>query len=178
MSKINVNTINEHTSGNGVYIPNHILQVVQATDTTAASYTLANTNIKAVSLEVSITPSSTSSKVMLLASIALGGTSRYGYLNFYRDSTQLGVSDASSGSRMDIFLPANTGEFTDIQYQALTTNMTYLDSPSSTSAINYSVYIGRHWSSDTITYNRPENDTDAGYISRCRSVITAIEVGG
>jgi hypothetical protein len=79
---------------------------------------------------------------------------------------------------MDIFLPANTGEFTDIQYQALTTNMTYLDSPSSTSAITYSVYIGRHWSSDTIYYNRPENDTDAGYISRCRSVITAIEVGG
>ena len=27
MSKINVNTINEHTSGNGVYIPDHIIQV-------------------------------------------------------------------------------------------------------------------------------------------------------
>ena len=39
-----------------------VLQVVSATDTTAASYTLAATNVKAGSLEVAITPTSTSSK--------------------------------------------------------------------------------------------------------------------
>ena len=83
MSTLNVDNINEYTSGNGVEIPGHILQVVSATDTTAASYTLANTNTKAGSLEVSITPKATSSKVFLMASIALGGASRYNYLNFY-----------------------------------------------------------------------------------------------
>jgi len=156
-----------------------VLQAVSATDTTAASYSLAATNVKAGSLEVAITPTSTSSKVLLLATIAIGGNGRYGYLNFYRDSTQLGVSDVSSGSRSAIFQPINTGDFTDIQYQALNNHISFVDSPSSTSAITYSIYIGNaHSGSETWYYNRPLNDTDAGYITRCRSTITAIEIGG
>ena len=46
MSTLNVDNISEYTSGNGVEIPGHILQVVSATDTTATSYTIANTNQK------------------------------------------------------------------------------------------------------------------------------------
>ena len=38
MSTLNVDNINEYTSGNGVEIPGHIIQVVSATDTTVASY--------------------------------------------------------------------------------------------------------------------------------------------
>mgnify|MGYP003140714878 CR=1 FL=1 len=156
-----------------------VLQAVSATDTTAATYTIAATNVKAGSLEVAITPTSTSSKILLLATIAIGGNGRYGYLNFYRDSTQLGVSDVSSGSRSAIFQPINTGDFTDIVYQALNNHISFVDSPSSTSAITYSIYIGNHHTaSESWYYNRPENDTDAAYISRCRSTITAIEIGG
>jgi hypothetical protein len=156
-----------------------VLQVVSATDTTAASYTLAATNVKAGSLEVAITPTSTSSKILLHGTIAVGGRNRYGYLNFYRDSTQLGVSDVSSGSRSAIFQPINTGDFTDITFQAMSNHIAFLDSPSSTSAITYSIYIGNHHGgSTTFYYNRPENDTDAAFVSRCRSTITAIEIGG
>ena len=61
-----------------------VLQAVSATDTTAAVYTIAATNVKAGSLEVAITPTSTSSKILLLATIAIGGNGRYGYLNFYK----------------------------------------------------------------------------------------------
>lgn len=179
MSTLNVDNINEYTTGNGVEIPGHVLQVVSATDTTAASYSLAATNVKAGSLEVSITPKATSSKILLLGTIAIGGNGRYGYLNFYRGSTQLGVSDVSSGSRTAIFQPINTGDFTDIQYQALSNHISFVDSPSSTSAITYSIYIGNHHSgSETWYYNRAENDTDAVWSSRCRSTITAIEIGG
>ena len=60
----------------------------------------------------------------------------------------------------------------------MTTNMHLLDTPSSTSAITYSVHVTRRHSTDTLYYNRPENDTDAAYIMRTRSHITAIEVGG
>ena len=38
MSTLNVDNINEYTSGNGVEIPGHIIQVVSATDTTVAYY--------------------------------------------------------------------------------------------------------------------------------------------
>ena len=66
MSTLNVDNISEYTSGNGVEIPGHILQVVSATDTTATSYTIANTNQKLGSLELSITPKSTSSNICIL----------------------------------------------------------------------------------------------------------------
>ena len=179
MSTINVDTINEYTTDNGVYIPDHVLQVVGATDATVASYTIsADANQKLGSLEVTITPKSTSSKILLLATVQTGGRGRYNSLNFYRGSTVLGMSDQASGSRTNAGSYLNTGDFNDIIYQVMTTNMHFFDSPSSTSAITYSVHVTRRYSSDTIYYNRPENDTDAGYIMRTRSTITAIEVGG
>jgi len=179
MSTINVDTINEYTTDNGVYIPDHILQVVGATDATVASYTIsADANQKLGSLEVTITPKSTSSKILLLGTVCCGGLGRYNSLNFYRDSTVLGMSDQASGSRTNAGSYLNTGDFNYFTYQVGTTNMHFLDSPSSTSAITYSVHITRRNSSDTVYYNRPENDTDAAYIMRTRSTITAIEVGG
>ena len=179
MSTINVDNINEYTSGNGVEIPGHILQVVSASDATVASYSIgANSNQKLGSLEVSITPKATSSKILLLATVQTGGRGRYNSLNFYRDSTVLGMSDQASGSRTNAGSYLNTGDFNDIIYQVMTTNMHLLDTPSSTSAITYSVHVTRRHSTDTVYYNRPENNTDAAYIVRTRSHITAMEIGG
>jgi hypothetical protein len=155
-----------------------ILQVVSATDTTVASYTLANSSSKLGSLEVSITPSSTSSKIMLFTSVGIGMHGRYGALNFYRDSTKLGDSTAATGNRSNIYLPVNGGDFFEITFQTLTTSMQYEDSPSSTSAITYSVYLrNHHTGSVTYYYNRPENNSDAGFIPRTRSFISAMEIG-
>jgi len=189
---IKIDTIAEKTSAAGVTIDGvlikdnklasgtgNVLQVVNATDTTAASYSVAaNGSQKLGSLEVSITPSSTSSKILLLATVNTGKSGRYNSLNFYRDSTVLGMSDQATGSRTNAGVYLNSGEFTDITYQCLATSMQFLDSPSSTSAITYSVYVTRRHSTDIVYYNRPENDTDAAYIMRTMSNITAIEVGG
>lgn len=189
---ISTDTISEKTSAAGVTIDGvlikdsklasgtgNVLQVVNATDTTVASYSIAaNGSQKLGSLEVSITPSSTSSSILLLATVNTGKSGRYNSLNFYRDSTVLGMSDQATGSRTNAGVYLNSGEFTDITYQCLATSMQFLDSPSSTSAITYSVYVTRRHSTDTVYYNRPENDTDAAYIMRTMSNITAIEVGG
>jgi hypothetical protein len=156
-----------------------VLQVVSASDTTAASYSIgANSNQKLGSLEVSITPKATSSKILLLATVNTGLSGRYNSLNFYRDSTVLGMSDQATGSRTNAGVYLNSGAFTEMTFQCLSTSMEYLDSPSSTSAITYSVHITRRHSTDTVYYNRPENDTDAAYIMRTRSHITAMEIGG
>ena len=74
---------------------------------------------------------------------------------------------------------ANGGDFNDLQYQMLSTTFFHYDTPSTTSAITYSVHVVRFWtSSDTIYYNRPENNTAAAYIARGRSHIMAMEIGG
>ena len=178
MSTLNVDNINEYTSGNGVEIPGHILQVVSATDMTATSYTIANTNQKLGSLELSITPKSTSSKIFLLSTVNLNGE-RYFSLNFYRDSTRLGDATVATNNQSNINVYANIGDFNDLQYQMLSTTFFHYDSPSTTSAITYSVHLVRFWtSSDTIYYNRPENNTAAAYIARGRSHIIAMEIGG
>ena len=115
MSTINVDNIAEYTSGNGVEIPGHILQVVNATDTTVASYTsTAGQGQKLGSLQLTITPKSTSSKIFLMTSLMISGQNRYWEMNFYRDSTRLGDTDTATGSRRNIFHQAGIGDFTDI----------------------------------------------------------------
>tara|TARA_R100000808_G_scaffold24540_1_gene56783 strand:+ start:2447 stop:3025 length:579 start_codon:yes stop_codon:yes gene_type:complete len=190
-SEIKVNTISEYTSANGVTIDGlkikdvssgsvmskPILQVVEATDVTDTSYT--GTGPTALgSLNLSITPTSTSSKILLMATVNLSSDStRYWTLQFYRDTTELGVSDQGTGSQTNAFIQPMIAEITDVKYQTLPTTMTYVDSPSSTSAITYSVKIERYASS-TVWYNRPHTVADAGYSVFTRSTIQALEIAG
>ena len=177
MSTINVDNITEYTSGNGVEIPGHILQVVEATDVTDTSYT--GTGPTALgSLNLSITPKSTSSKILLTATVNLSANGvRYWELSFYRGSTELGISDQGTGSQNNAFIQPNMGDITEVRYQTLPTTMNYVDSPSTTSAITYSIKIARY-SSSTIYYNRPHTVGDAAYSIFTRSTIQAFEIGG
>jgi len=155
-----------------------VLQVVSASDATVASYTIAaDASQKLGSLEVSITPSSTSSKILLMATVNTNAQ-RYNSLNFFRDSTVLGMSTAATGNQTNIGVYLNGGAFTGIAFQMLSTAMQYVDSPSSTSSITYSVQVTRRYLSDDVFYNRPEDNTDAAYIVRGVSHIVAMEIGG
>jgi len=107
-----------------------VLQVVQGKSTTATDTT--STSYVATNLSASITPSSTSSKIFILAQ-GCGDTdaaTRQLDATFYRDSTNLiGGSQQSftalySGDRLICSVVGN-----------------YLDSPSSTSSLTYAVYI-------------------------------------
>ena len=64
MSTLKVDTITEKTSGNGVQIAGHVIQVVSTTSTTSTTMTAINTwtNIEPT---VTITPTSTSSKILI-----------------------------------------------------------------------------------------------------------------
>ena len=190
-SEIKVDTISEKTSAGGVTIDGlkikdvssgsvmskPILQVVEATDVTDTSYT--GTGPTALgSLNLSITPTSTSSKILLMATVNLSADSeRYWQLAFYRDTTELGVSDQGTGSQTNAFIQSSVLEATNVKYQTLPTTMNYVDSPSSTSAITYSVKFERYTSS-TIWYNRPHTVADAGYSIFTRSTIQALEIAG
>ena len=106
-----------------------VLQTVGAYVTTIASTTYA-LNMSAPS----ITPSSTDSKILIMHSapsgITLSNTTNMGHVTLYRDSSNITTFGHNSSYA---------------SYQGASplsgTSLIYLDSPSSTSAIVYSVYV-------------------------------------
>ena len=120
-------------SSNTVTLPSgvggKVLQVVSGTLT--SSYTTSSTSFVATGLDVAITPSSTSSKIFIIATSYLddNGTARDVLSTIFRDSTNLG--DSTNGM-MDSF-----GGSTRLRANH---SMSFLDSPNSTSAITYEVY--------------------------------------
>jgi hypothetical protein len=110
---------------------NLVLQVVQSTATAAASTT--GTTYIATSLTATITPSSASNKVLIsFTGPAYSTGSNYVYVTVYRNgTTNLGLGSIAA--------LATTGNNPGT-YDTSVTSM-YLDSPSTTSATTYTVYI-------------------------------------
>ena len=109
-----------------------VLQVVTGTRTTTSSTT--STSFVTANLSASITPTSSSNKIFVIASFGASGANPYSggspSWTLFRDSTNLG--DSSNGMAS---LYANvSGE------AAAGFCLTNLDSPSSTSSITYAVY--------------------------------------
>ncbi len=157
-------TISATGSGGG-----KILQVVQATKTDTASVT--GSSFSSV-FTASITPSSASSKVLVMAFLSVGGaTSNYPNIRLVKSSTVLLQGDAA-GSRTRVTAMGNPG--TASTMTALPIN--YLDSPASTSALTYEIHLASH-SSGAVYLNRSGTDTDGATISRAASTIILMEVG-
>ena len=109
-----------------------VLQVVTATDSTERSTTSSSLVTASNTLSVDITPAATSSKVLVITTFNSGNSSgsdtRY---TIKRDSTDIG--DTSEG------IVATTHADANLMYA--TAAMSVLDSPSSTSALTYQVYL-------------------------------------
>lgn len=129
-----------------------LLQVVMGEATSAFSTT--NSSFTGSNLELNITPSSTSSKILIMANFLLYNSTSSCEATFFRNGSNIISSP-------DEFVRINT----DSNYDPPTTMM-YLDSPNSTSNQNYIVYIR----CSTGGTSRISND-DA------RGVIIAQEVG-
>ena len=135
-----------------------VLQVVTATDSTTRTTTSTSFVTGSNTLSLSITPSSASNKIFIIASVATMN-STLGYNSFYtifRDSTNIG--DASNG------FAAQYGVSSIVSGLA---TLTCLDSPSTTSAITYQVYMKAE-SPSTARINQNSQ----------KSVITAFEIKG
>jgi len=133
-----------------------VLQVVQATATTAKSTT--STSYAASGVSVSITPSATSSKVLVLVGggeTTQGGGTAQGNVEMYSQTGGGGYSLLFNVMR------SNTQDG-----NAIGQNMSnaYLHSPSTTSQVDYEIYFKTNANTYYINYN--------GHI-----VITAMEIG-
>lgn len=178
MSTLYVDTINEKTSGNGIYIPGHVLQAKTATKTDTQSTTTNNTFVDITGLSVSITPSSTSSKILVLCSICLSATFYWNVIRILRDTTQINPPDAAGSNR--VLVNGAQTDPTNVTYTLQTINTSILDSPSSTSALTYKAQFNMLGSGHTSYVNKTGRDYDnaLGYDPRGSSSITVLEIGG
>lgn len=135
-SILNVDTINENTTGNGVNIPGHVVQVVQGTLNQSQISTTSSSDT-ASGVTASITPSSSSNKVLVIAYLGgpyHGSNLESGGFNIYRGGVSSGTkigSTASSYGMARVYDTAITNSIT----------MQYLDSPATTSSVTYEVSL-------------------------------------
>ena len=128
-------------------------------------------------LTPSITPSSTSSKILVMANIQ-ASTSGNAYLSYrlYRGGTSLQGGTAGSPGEETMFggSPGVNGD-----YQIHQHTFQYLDSPSTTSATEYSIYVSpMRTSSYTWRLNRSNNEGDANQFHVAHSSIILMEIAG
>lgn len=131
MSKLYVNNIVEATPGSGVAIPGHVIQVIQSTHSTETSTT--STTFASTGLTASITPTSSSSKILVLLSMGSSGVNNTaaearGYYRLMRDASEL--------YRMDVraYDYGNSGSISFVAH-----GQSYLDSPATTSSVTYTL---------------------------------------
>ena len=155
-----------------------ILQVVQAAKTDTAS-TTSGTYVTISGLSVNITPSSTSSKILVIADVKAGNDGGNGYyLQIVRDSTAIYVGDAASGKQQCVQQTYGGGDTGEGKYGMAKMGGTFLDSPNTTSQVTYAVQFLRLGgnSPTTLYVNRVGSETAGEYVGRAASSITAIEV--
>ena len=149
-----------------------VLQVVQTTKTDTASHT--GTSWSSAIMSASITPTSTSSKILVMysATMVCGGNNYETYTSLWRGSTQIFLADAA-GSR-----GRSSGVVGKVDaYAGETLSQQYLDSPSSSNSVTYSLKVRS--SGSVVAYvNRGETDRDnADYDFRGASSLTLMEIG-
>lgn len=151
---------------------NLVLQVVSATKTDTSSTN--STSYVDTGLSVSITPTVSSSKILIMI------TMNYGHSDFGVKRTYFRVAGgnaanyiggAGSSGHTDAFaMCPRAGD----SYGMLTASGLYLDSPNTTSAITYKLQWSVETTASTAYMNRPASEDANG--SRTASTITVMEI--
>lgn len=150
-----------------------VLQVVSTakTDTFTTSST---TLVDVTGLSASITPSATSSKILVMVHMttALDGTATNGlYATLFRNTTAIGIGDAS-GVRAQITTDQGITSFSNGLNNL---SFVYLDSPATTSATTYKIQV-RSETAAALYVNRSRTDANNAGVGRGISTITVMEI--
>jgi hypothetical protein len=152
-----------------------VLQVINAIKTDTASFT-SSTFTDVSGLSITITPTNSSSKFLIIAHVNAGWvlnvTKTGGRL--MRDSTPIAIADAA-GNRTRatgvIYTQADS-------FNSLVMSTTFLDSPSTASAITYKWQCNATDNAGTTYVNRGSTDGDTSNNARTVSTITVMEIAG
>lgn len=149
-----------------------VLQIVSTTKTDTYTHSTGVTFSNVTGLSASITPSATSSKVLIYVSIDGGANNGGTYVKVTGGGAASWVGDAASNRSRVAFsfaVPTAAG-------QMVNASGFYLDSPATTSAITYQVQIAAADNATTTYVNRSVTDTDTTAFPRGSSTITVMEI--
>ena len=148
-----------------------VLQVVQTSKTD--TFTTTSTSYTDITgMSVAITPSATSSKILVLVDLKFCITGQLGMLTILRGSTQIYLGDAGSSRprvTQAIYSPDPNAHFSS--------SSCFLDTPNTTDATTYKLQVKTMNSSYLLAVNRGQNDDDQTDRGRSASSITVIEIG-
>ena len=135
MSTLSVDTIQGKTTVGTVAIPNHVIQVVYGALSSEVSYSSTTTHDI---LSVSITPNSSSNKILLMGNFA----------HYINGQTATDRGDYQFGRGSSIIFQTGTngyGYFRENGYiKTMNNTHNFLDSPNTTSAVTYKMVHDPH----------------------------------
>ncbi len=149
-----------------------ILQVVSTSKTDTFS-TSSTTDVDVTGLSATITPRSTSNRVVVLCQISSGNEegTNIPFFRLFRGATQVFQGDAA-GTRYRV--SASAASSSSLRLDNALIN--FVDSPASTSALTYKVTM--RVNAGTGHINRTATDTDSTAVPRAASSIILMEVAG
>ena len=152
------------SSGGKVSMTGHVLQVVSKTDNTEYNTSTSDFSARGTGLDLAITPSSTSSKILITinTSMAFQYNNTYGRMGIYRSISGGATSNNLTGGNDGSVILGNGAYRFPVTIQ-------FLDSPSTTSAVTYSPTFGYSGGGVGLVY------IGSAHASSC---ITLMEIGG
>lgn len=147
-----------------------VLQVVQTIKTDTFS-TTSTTPVDVTGMSVSITPSSTSSKILVICQVTTGGSDRSPRVNLVRGSTAIMQPDSTGATLVS---DARTGGLR----HGINGIISFLDSPNTTSSTTYKLQMFNGHTTDggTVLFNQSGFTDITGGNYRGTSSITVMEI--
>ena len=147
-----------------------LLQLKQTVVTAGTATTTSTSYSDITGMTVDITPTLSTSKILVFCNYHGGGTTNYSAsFSLVRDSTQIYMGDASSARTRSYY--GGISSENRMQYDAVAV---YVDAPATTSATTYKMqWLVQH---STTNLNKDNGDYDAAYSNRSASSITAMEI--
>lgn len=157
-----------------------ILQAKQTVKSNVFSVTVNNMDWENITgLDVSITPQSSSSKILIMVTIGgwgIGSSGQRFGLALKRNTTLIGLASASGNrTRASVATMGFEGGTDGIENGAA---FNFLDSPSSTSSITYRTCVNAEGNGREVFINRGHNSSNQDETFLTCSTITAFEIGG
>ena len=148
-----------------------VLQVVSTNKADTFSTTSASF-VDITGLSATITPSSATSKILVIANLVIGATlpnDPITIINLVRGSTSIAQGDASGSKTRGA-----SGVRINNQSETQSVGISFLDSPATTSATTYKLQM--QTSSNTSYVNRGGVEADTAVFGRYSSTITIMEI--
>ena len=152
-----------------------IIQVKSVTKTDAFQ-TSSGSFVDVSGLSVTITPTSSSNKILIQVHVTGDGRSGQSRANFrlMRGSTAICIGDTAGGRARSTFAIYRPND----NHTTESASMTHLDSPATTSAVTYKLQIVSGNNSGAVSVNRAYSWSDAFAHGATASSITVMEVSG